>query len=223
MDQKDFDERLHKLKLKIAEDKITKIEKQDAQRKQANFLKAEIHKLQPRIQKMILLANAMKENGIAFPDKDKMKKYGYFGSSIAEGFYHRIGFMGIYQGEAAFRENPICFVGFYNGGACGPFNFFTDGNDIFELHEGWDKLAKCSCASKNGLAAPFREATNGSMEKFLLNYSEFEASFLQWFDEEMTLNNPAREDEYETVVADTEQNTCKLYYWVPEEEEELEL
>ena len=213
MDQKELDVRLQRLKLKVAEDKITKIEEQNLQRKQAEALTDAIHELQPRIQKLLLLANAMKENGIAFPEKNEMKNFGYPSDALAESFYHGVGFMGRQEGENAFRNNPILHVGFYNGGACGKFNFYTDGNEVFELHEDWSKLARTDPGRRTD---PFRPATIGSMMKFLKNYFNFESSFLKWFDMKMTLNNPERESEYEKMLQPLAETEL-------EDEEEIEL
>ena len=106
----------------------------------------------------------------------KLGKYGYDGSIVAEGFYHYVGFMG--RG----RVNPITAVGIYNGGACGPYDFYAavgyDQNsiDFYLLHE------KNTTAEEEG-PKPVKDTY--MLEKFADQFPKFEHAFYAWIEDGM--------------------------------------
>lgn len=113
--------------------------------------------LKPRIQRLIMLANACNEAQLKLPSE--MKGYGY--STMAEGFYHHLGFMG--RGRM-----PITHLGIYAGGACGSWDFYTDGINTFDQDERNDAIRQ--------------NASIGHMKQFLEEFETFESAFLKWID-----------------------------------------
>lgn len=98
-----------------------------------------------------------------------------------DGIYHEVGFWR----DCKNRLGNFCptysvkYVGFQNGGANGPYDFFTDGREVFEEHEdankqNWDNLSYGKPRR--------REPTIEHLQKFLSNYEAFEQMFYSWFD-----------------------------------------
>ena len=114
-----------------------------------------------QIQNIITLANACDVNGIKMP-KDG-KRYGYEYSFVAEGIYHHVGLI---RPNATDREYR--YIGIENGGACGKYDFWTDGNRCYAVHED-NRTIK-------------REARIYDMKKFLEEFPQFEKAFLAWID-----------------------------------------
>ena len=138
-----------------------------------------------RIRNVIETANYIQDRGIRLPGTDfKLGKYGYSGSIAAEGFYHYVGFMG--HG----RVKPITAVGIYNGGACGPYDFYATSwidqqgeeagkekseyeFEFYLIHEN-DK-EKCHI--------PVKDAR--MYEKFAEQFPKFEQAFYAWIKDGM--------------------------------------
>ena len=111
----------------------------------------DIQNMETRIQNIIKLANKCIEEGINIPEK-------YF----SDGMYHKVGFMGYNTGK------KIQYVGFYNGGCCGPYDFFTNGDKVFLKHESSKKIYALD-KPKNA-------------EKFLAEFGAFETDFYVWLE-----------------------------------------
>jgi hypothetical protein len=133
--------------------------KDQAEENARRTLIARIQEIKPRIQDLITAANRCKELGIEIPADTK--KYGYGQGSfgfIADGFYHKVGFM-------SKNKCPIEYIGFLAGGACGHWDFYTNGDLTFVLHD--DNKAT-------------KEANSRQMQKFLNNFELFEKAFHKW-------------------------------------------
>lgn len=121
-----------------------------------------VNALQPRIQRLIMLANACRDANIKFPEGMKFSEYGYGHAVFAEGIYHHTGFMG------RNGRNPITHLGIYAGGFCGTWNFYTNGIDTFDQDE------RNSAIQQN--------ASTAHMNQFLGEFEAFETAFLKWID-----------------------------------------
>ena len=121
-------------------------------------LTVRIRELFDRIQDILALANACDTNKIKMP-KDG-RRYGYEYSFVAEGLHHRTGLIRC--------DGEYKYVGIENGGACGEFDFRTDGNQCYAVHE-----------SNQGIK---RKARIYDMQKFLEDFPVFEEAFLKWID-----------------------------------------
>lgn len=130
-----------------------------------------IEDLSGRITDIILLANECINNGIEFPSQTN--KYGYGHGSInffADGINHHVGFMdskkGWYKkGDIPYRK--IKFLGIEQGGACGKYDFYTNGVDTFSKHED---------------TGDHSEAKLEHMKWFLREFPVFESAFYKWID-----------------------------------------
>lgn len=134
-----------------------------------------IEKLKPRIEALIVLGNKCIDEKIDFPSSLETTKLGY-GSGYdtydfcADGFYHHVGFMNCkkgcwYRGEN--KYNKIKYLGIENGGACGVYDFYTNGSVTFFKREETGEV---------------KEADLGNMKKFLKEFDKFEAAFCKWID-----------------------------------------
>lgn len=125
-----------------------------------------IEELTPRIADLITLANKCIELGISFPSPKETKNFGYGTGSysfIADGFYHHVGFM-----HTRHHDSPVTYMGIDEGGACGVWDFFTNGKDTLLRHE----------------SDPTREKDPEYwyMENFLKEFDSFESAFYKWID-----------------------------------------
>lgn len=113
-----------------------------------------------QIQNILTLANACDANGIKMP-KDG-KRYGYECPFVAEGIYHCVGLI------RPMSDGEYRYIGIQNGGACGKYDFWTDGNRCYAVHED-NRTIK-------------REARIQDMKQFLEEFPKFEKAFLAWID-----------------------------------------
>lgn len=170
-----LEERLAAISNKAEKDKIKEYnEKLNEQNKIENALN-KIKELEPRIRALITLGNKCIEEKIQFPSSSETTKLGY-GSGYnsydfcADGFYHHVGFMNCKRGfwrRDEFPFNEIEYLGIYNGGACGVYNFYTNGTKTFCKHERTGEII---------------EAKLEHMKKFLKEFDSFEAAFYKWID-----------------------------------------
>lgn len=101
-----------------------------------------------------------------------------------DGIHHEVGFW--HEGYRYNTTFSIRYVGFENGGACGAYDFYTDGTDIFEEHEDanckdWDMRHRWD--------AKRRKPTIEHMQKFLRDFDAFEEMFYAWFDKRFGVKN----------------------------------
>lgn len=111
--------------------------------------------LRPRVSELIELANQVLESGLEFP-----KEGTCYRKFFSDGIRHKIGFMGN-------GIQPISYIGIYNGGACGPWDFYIDGAICFARHGKTKEVGKPNIHMLN---------------KFQNGFPVFESEFLAWID-----------------------------------------
>ena len=144
-----------------------------------NDLRLKIKELRPRIENLIELHNKCVEYGVKIPQSplgsmrhDVAKPYGYDGEFIAEGIHHQVGFI---RRGSYLREEKTNFIGIENGGANGPFDLITDGNEIFGIRRE-NRCYRVEVTDKE------YEHSIYDMKKFLKLFDSFESAFLKWID-----------------------------------------
>lgn len=169
-----LNERLAMLDKKITNDKAKQLSAEEKERFAVQEATNKIKELSHEIWELIELANACRAKGIKLPgetafyaelNKKALEKYGYNYGVWADGIYHGIGFMGKCSKET------IQYVGYYNGGICGPWDFYTDGVVVFCKHED----------EKNCM----KEPNSAECKKFLTMFPQFRDAFYKWFDTEI--------------------------------------
>lgn len=165
-----LNERLAMLDKKVVDDKAKQLSAEKKERLAVQEATNKIKELSHEIWELLELANACRAKGIELPvgyngNYDGLKKYGYDHDAMADGIYHGVGFMGRCQKET------IKYVGYYNGGYCGPWDFYTDGVVVFCKHE--DK--------KNCM----KEPNSAECKEFLTMFPQFRDAFYKWFDTEI--------------------------------------
>ena len=144
----------------------------DAENRKIQGLADRIRDMSDRINTIIRLANACTQNGIKIPESEKLsmredagKEYGYPYEFIAEGIRHHTGLIRTW---ADHKSGTYEYIGINNGGACGCYDFWTDGDNVWAVHENNHKDKK----------APRIK----DMEKFLEEFPIFEKAFLNFID-----------------------------------------
>jgi len=84
---------------------------------------------------------------------------------VADGIRHGVGFMN----RGGYPKETIKYVGFYAGGACGKWDFYTDGTTTFCRNE--DDFYKT------------RKPNFIECQKFLNMFGQFKNAFYKWFDD----------------------------------------
>ena len=163
------EERLEIIRNKAERNVIEAEEKANAEELKREELKSQIKNLYSRIQSLLICANECVKNGIKIPKSDSTysragEKYGYDHEFIAEGFYHGTGLVRE-RDSKTFR-----YLGINNGGACGPWDFRTDGDIIINV------------GGENYNRDQIKEPQNKDMEKFLKQFPIFEEAFYKWID-----------------------------------------
>ena len=129
--------------------------------RQSEECKAQIRLLKPRIKEAIDVGNACLMNGIKLENRAWGGHEGYDTHQfITNRWSHLVGF--VQSGKSAIFE-----MGIDAGGACGLYDFRTDGVDIYDIHE------------------ETREKVGPSlhhMQKFLKNFDTFENEFYKYVD-----------------------------------------
>lgn len=168
-----LEERLELISNRAKKNKDEEREKEMEVNNKTSEAMREIEKLKPRIKALITLGNKCIEEGIDFPDSYGTKKFGYGDGwhsydFCADGIYHHVGFMECkkgcwYRGES--KYNKIEYLGIENGGACGVYDFYTNGAVTFFKREETGEV---------------KEADLKNMKKFLKEFDKFEAAFYKW-------------------------------------------
>ena len=135
-------------------------------------LKEQVCNLEDRIYNMIMLANACVDNKVEIPgsrfnwsfDYDAAKKYGYDADFLADGVRHHTGFICTWSAN---EIQHFKYIGIKNGGFCGKWDFYTDGREVFSIHE------------ENG---SYAEPRICDMEQFLKEFPVFEQAFYNWIE-----------------------------------------
>ena len=136
-----------------------------------NELIGKIQALKPRIDELLVTANACLEAGVeinaysrsVYRDLDKYEA----GTFVTNGISHRVGFV---QNWPSYDKSSHVFteLGINNGGACGPYDFRTDGVNVYSVHEN----------NKQDRVLP---AIN-DLEHFLRDFDKFECAFYAYVD-----------------------------------------
>ena len=124
--------------------------------------------LESRISALITIANKCIREYVDFPSSEISSKFGYgkgYNSYnfMADGFYHHVGFIRPRKSET----EEIEYLGIIGGGACGIYDFYTNGIEIFLKHE---NTGEYKCAQLKHL------------DRFLNEFDLFEKSFYKWID-----------------------------------------
>lgn len=128
----------------------------------------QIRSLGTRIEELIKVGNAVLHAG-KMPYVDLLdEKYHMDKVFISNGWSHRVGFMG----HPSRTNETITHVGFYNGGACGPWDFFVNSKEVFDKHERDYSLESERCTTPS----------IKNMKTFLDGFDDFETRFYTWFD-----------------------------------------
>lgn len=158
-----------KEKRKLEEERKLKEDTQNA------FMR--VQELAPRIQALIALGNKCIETGIGLPESTVTTKFGYGDgydsyNFISDGFYHHVGFMDCKITCGWGRKNykpykEIVYLGIKEGGACGVWDFYTNGTEAFLKHQ----------QTKEVKSAELRY-----LNSFLRDFFVFEKAFYAWVD-----------------------------------------
>ena len=142
-----------------------KIAKEQALQKELDGCKKEIAKLKPRIDELISVANACIENGIEIDGTRRSFGSSYDtwekGTFVTNSISHKVGFVFT-------RQNKITLMGINAGGACGKWDFRTDGEHTFSANE--DDLTRTT------------EPLLHHCKEFLEKFDEFETAFYNYVD-----------------------------------------
>lgn len=162
------EDRIAIIKNKAIKNDREKQEAANAEETRRNELINIVKGMKKRIETILLLANTCIENKIKIPEKrismdyDAGKEWGYPYEFIADGIRHHVGLIRIYE------SGVYKYIGINNGGACGSYDFWTNGTVVQAVHED----------NRNNIKAPrIRD-----LEQFIKEFPEFEAGFLKWID-----------------------------------------
>lgn len=131
---------------------------QEAEDRKRNELIERIRPMEERIRYLLKLAMICRTNRVPIGyEQDILKSDGIKTNCfITNGWSHRIGF-----------TDDLRYIGYIHGGACGRYDFRTNGHNVESVHEDTGVISK-----------PIIE----HMEKFLREFDEFEHAFLQYID-----------------------------------------
>lgn len=115
-----------------------------------------------RIKQLIELGESVRQRGKMPYIDSRDEKYNMDKVFVSNGISHRVGFMG-------HLRTPIRSIGFYAGGANGPWDFYANGNTVFVEHEDTKMLGVPSI---------------NDFKRFFEQFDSFEARFYAWFDKE---------------------------------------
>lgn len=138
---------------------------EERKRDEENTLVARIKSLEPRIKELIATGNACLQSNIpltgqAFGMRESYDTNQFFTNSWS----HLVGFVGNPNSTSCYIE----FLGINGGGACGAYDFRTDGDSVFSVNE-----------NNHTDIIP---ASIGHMKRFLENFDTFEKSFYAYVD-----------------------------------------
>lgn len=132
--------------------------------------------LSQRIKDILKIANACIDNEIDLPYP--ASKYGYhqddclytekISGFISNGWSHWVGFMR--RNKKAYFQ----YLGFYCGGACGCYDFYTNGNEAFDFYEN---------NNINNVQQHQKERPSKKhIDRFVKEFPHFEECFYKWVD-----------------------------------------
>lgn len=172
-----FEERMAKIERKAKAVEDAKIEQKKEIHRKAEDLISKWVAYGEDIENLIEIANHCRKYGIEIPDRNPNihgsyscrvaadhgwgnGSYGFF----ADGFYHHLGFVNPRNGE---RIKELCIRA---GGACGPWDFYTNGYEFWLKHE------------KTGEINSSDERIIRPLKDFLGEIEQFKKAFYHWVD-----------------------------------------
>lgn len=151
------------IKNKAERDRKAAMSEEEKKIEEWNNLYNEVARLKERITEVLVLARECVNNNVKIPEdtgsygkREAAKKYGYDAEFYAEGIRHHVGF-----------TSSLEYLTINNGGACGPIDFYTNGDDIFGRHESTYDVV---------------QAQASDMMKFLKEFPVFENAFYRWIE-----------------------------------------
>ena len=125
----------------------------------------QIQKLEPRIKDLITTGNACLQSNIPLTGQAFGMRENYDTNQfITNSWSHLVGFVC----NPRDQSSSITFLGINGGGACGKYDFRTDGVRVFSVNE----------HDPSDVITP----PTGVMERFLNRFNEFESSFYNYVD-----------------------------------------
>lgn len=118
----------------------------------------EVMALMPEVKEVFDIVEKIYEMNFEIPGGDK----GFF----SDGVSHKFGFMGGRRSDGA----PVA-IGWYNGGWCGKYDIYCNGEDIWASHE--------------TIADEYRAVTTREYRDFADCWVKFKERFLNWVDKEL--------------------------------------
>lgn len=135
----------------------------EARQKEESYQAAisQVEALTPRIERILKLANVLKENDIEIKSFSKE-------SILADGYYHEVGLMRT-------KDNKFEYIGRYSGGACGRDDLYTNGKKTFCCDNDWEyhDITK---------AEKYR-ASEYAMGRLIEDFDEFEKKFYKFIED----------------------------------------
>lgn len=157
-----FSTRLERLGAYKANEKMLADAAEQKRLDEASGLVQQIQALKPRIDELLAVGNACLESGIPMDGSDQYGNEGYNTHQFfTNSWSHLVGFVGNGPNNAGGIE----YLGINAGGACGKWNFRTNGVDIFEQ-------------SGTEVQGP----QIGHMKRFVKEFDEFESAFYAYVD-----------------------------------------
>lgn len=150
------------IKGKAERDRRAAMTEEEKRIEEWNNLYYEVARLKERITEVLVLARECRRNNVKIPESrlsnhyDAAKKYGYDADFFAEGIRHHVGF-----------DKNLEYLTINNGGACGPIDFYTNGDDITGEHESTHAAV---------------QARAEDMRQFLKEFPVFEGAFYKWIE-----------------------------------------
>ena len=147
--------------------------KRIAEIEQREQLDTDIQKMRERIENVIAVGNALKKNGFIHDPgrKDKrLEKYGYPGEIVAEGINHHVGLIAPFYVKR--KTEDYEYIGIIMGGACGKYNFYTNGTDILSTHEDTGR---------------YQEPPITHLKQFVDEFPKYETALYAWIEDTMKI------------------------------------
>lgn len=181
----DFEKRIAAITGKGASLDDAKAKKEQEEKEETERLICDIQAMRDRIAELIEVGNHILQNGLFPQERDvglrgfraKLEKYGYNGTFHASGIAHHVGFMVKWNHMGVRKDQTIRYIGIENGGANGKWDFYTDGTEVFHMHE-WDYDHQYE-------NRPKKTPSIYDLEKFIREFPKFESAVYAWIDNGM--------------------------------------
>ncbi len=186
--------RLEKINLYKKNNELLKANAEQKLQSEAQALIEQIRELKPRIDELIATGNACKENGIAMTGQEWGGHEGYDTHQFyTNSWSHLVGFV-------QNKDSEITFLGINAGGACGDWNFRTDGDRVFSSYG--DKI---------------KEPFIAHMKRFVDTFDEFETSFYAYVDKVIE----KQQKSVEGVIAQAKDRVNETHFCVDDKDLDL--